>query len=238
MSDKFDAVPHMISIWRWDNEQKKKIETKYLPVAARIAWFRHDNPNGSIQTSFEIVGDYTLARAMIINEQGNMVANGSATVRPYSPDNKSPRDIEKAETAAIGRALAYAGFGTLEAGDELNDSEYLADAPKDVNPATGEIAPPANGNPRKMETRGEFITSYVDIAIDQKGQSYVIAESGRQRFYTWTRQPFRDAGIEVETWEKPGRYEFPPACIAWVENDNHMREIKTVELVPEMEEAS
>jgi hypothetical protein len=102
----------------------------YLPVAPRIAWFRDIVPSGRIDTDFKQVGEYIIAIAKVYNDNGNLIASGSAMVRPYSPDKgKTSRDIEKAETAAIGRALAVAGFGTMEAGDELNEDGYLADAP-------------------------------------------------------------------------------------------------------------
>lgn len=101
---------------------------KYLPVNARIAWFRDRNPAGGIQTSFEAVGDYVLARAHVVTAEGIIIASGSATVRPYA-QGKDPRDIEKAETAAIGRALAVAGYGTMEAGDDLDENNHLADSP-------------------------------------------------------------------------------------------------------------
>jgi hypothetical protein len=40
--------------------------------------------------------------------------------------------IEKAETGAIGRALALAGFGTQFLADELEEGDRLADAPTPV----------------------------------------------------------------------------------------------------------
>lgn len=102
----------------------------YLPVAARVAWFRDCHPGGCVDTDILMVGDMYLARARVIVD-GAIVATGHATLRDGKGQTWAGREIEKAETAAIGRALAVAGYGTLAAADELDDTDYLSDAPVD-----------------------------------------------------------------------------------------------------------
>lgn len=96
----------------------------YLPVSARIVWFREQHPSGSIQT--EIIADAAV-RATILNQDGIVLASGMATIRSGEGQKWAGRDLEKAETAAIGRAMAHAGFGTQFTGEDEGD--FLADSP-------------------------------------------------------------------------------------------------------------
>jgi hypothetical protein len=105
---------------RWE-----KTETDYLPVAARIAWFRKDHPYWSIVTRVEKWGDKAvIMKAIIKDMQGSVIA----TARKKETEVGFPDYIEKAETGAIGRALAMCGYGTLQA-PEFDEQNRLADAP-------------------------------------------------------------------------------------------------------------
>jgi hypothetical protein len=85
---------------------------QYLPVAARIAWFREDHPDWSITTGavMELTGDdYVTFRATIADNECRMIATAHKTEHEkHFADYR-----EKAETGAIGRALALCGYGTL-----------------------------------------------------------------------------------------------------------------------------
>ena len=105
---------------RWE-----KTETDYLPVAARIAWFRREHPLWSIITEVEQLADKAVVMKAIIKDmQGSVIA----TARKKETEVGFPDYIEKAETGAIGRALAMCGYGTLQA-PEFDEQERLADAP-------------------------------------------------------------------------------------------------------------
>jgi hypothetical protein len=111
---------------RWE-----KTETDYLPVAARIAWFRKDHPYWSIMTKVEKWGDKAVVMKAIIKDmQGSVIA----TARKKETEIGFPDYIEKAETGAIGRALAMCGYGTLQA-PEFDKQDRLADAPVAKNDA-------------------------------------------------------------------------------------------------------
>lgn len=101
---------------------------KYLPVNARLAWFRDQTPDGSIDNDIVMVGSLVLARSRVIVE-GIVIATGHATVRSGQGTTWAGREVEKAETAAMGRALAVAGFGTMNAGDDFEEGSNLADSP-------------------------------------------------------------------------------------------------------------
>jgi hypothetical protein len=62
--------------------------------------------------------------AIIKDASGRIIA----TARKRETENGFPDYIEKAETGAVGRALAMCGYGTLQA-PEFDEGERLADAP-------------------------------------------------------------------------------------------------------------
>lgn len=85
---------------------------QYLPVAARIAWFREDHLDWTIMTYAvpELSGaDYCTFAAEIQDSSGRLIAKAHKTEHEkHFADYR-----EKAETGAIGRALALCGYGTL-----------------------------------------------------------------------------------------------------------------------------
>lgn len=81
----------------------------YLQVMWRLVWFREEKPLWNIDTKLEKLGeDYAVFSAKIYDENGvqKSAGYGSESVKDF-------RDyIEKAETKAVGRALAMLGYGT------------------------------------------------------------------------------------------------------------------------------
>ena len=102
----------------------------YLPVAARIVAFREAHPTGVISTELVGMEPVVIVRASIHSADGVQLATGYGTAPLAGKGSYAGRGIEKAETAAIGRALAHAGFGTLYATDANDDDgDNLADSP-------------------------------------------------------------------------------------------------------------
>jgi len=103
----------------------EQVETDYLPVAPRIVWFRREHPDWSIITKVEeIANKGVVMKAIIRNSDRRIIA----TARKKETEIGFPDYIEKAETGAIGRALAMCGYGTLQA-PEFDEGERIVDSP-------------------------------------------------------------------------------------------------------------
>ena len=108
---------------------------QYLQVMWRLVWFREEKPLWSIDTKLEqLTENHAVFSAKISDENGIQKASGYG-----SEGVKDFRDfIEKAETKAIGRALAMLGYGTQFA-PELEEGERIVDSPVQKK----QIIPPA-----------------------------------------------------------------------------------------------
>lgn len=109
----------------------------YLQVMWRIVWFREQHPEWAIDT--EMVShenEAAVFRAKILDESGALRSSG------YGSESK--RDfgdyLEKAETKAVGRALAMLGFGTQFA-PELDEGERIVDSPVARQPVNANDLP-------------------------------------------------------------------------------------------------
>lgn len=122
--------PHKYMIRVKGNQQ-------YLPVAARLIWFRQERPQWGIETQplhLDVQEGVAVFQATIRDETGRVIAMATKmeTRRDFADF------VEKAETAAIGRALAMCGFGTqfapeLEEKTENGELRF-ADAPRQPMP--------------------------------------------------------------------------------------------------------
>ena len=100
----------------------------YLQVMWRLVWFRDEKPLWAIDTKLEQLSDkHAVFCAKIYDENGSLksAGYGSESINDF-------RDfIEKAETKAVGRALAMLGYGTQFA-PELDEGERIVDSPVEV----------------------------------------------------------------------------------------------------------
>lgn len=107
----------------------------YMQVAQRLVWFTEEAPRYTVETNFlKLTDEETVAhvKVVIMNEDGSVNRMAYATKRE---DKKAFADhTEKAETGAIGRALAILGFGTQFAIADLEEGDRLADSPVATNP--------------------------------------------------------------------------------------------------------
>lgn len=119
---------------------------KYIQVAHRLVWFREEYPNANIETEIVKIEDhFALFRATISQTYVETMPDGSQKTHYICLANAHGREdakhfpdfIEKAETKAIGRALALCGYGTQFA-PELEESHRVVDSPL---PTTSKNAP-------------------------------------------------------------------------------------------------
>lgn len=122
----------------------------YMDVAHRLLWLDHEHPQYTVDTTILHYGpDYAVVKAelCIYSHDGTLLRRAVAHGQAHSaamPKHISARYLEKAETAAVGRALQMLGLGTLN-GQEFDDTEHLADSPVE-RPTRGPITGPA-GDP-------------------------------------------------------------------------------------------
>ena len=105
---------------------------EYLTVAQRIRWFREENPLGRIDTDcITFTNSEAHFRAIISIKAADGTYIKLADANKYETKQGFPDYLEKAQTGAVGRALALCGYGTQFCADELEEGERLADSPVD-----------------------------------------------------------------------------------------------------------
>jgi hypothetical protein len=113
------------------------VESDYLDVKWRLVWLREVAPDAVVTTDcIERTDTFALFRAAVtLPTGGHATGWGSETKADFGDF------IEKAETKALGRALAALGFGTQHAA-ELDEGGSIADAPVEpkAKPATSAAA--------------------------------------------------------------------------------------------------
>ena len=120
----------------------------YLEVKYRIQWFRTEHPAGTIKTEhIELSADHAIFRATVFVEPdgGFATGYGSETKRDFGDF------IEKAETKAIGRALAALGYGTQFAPD-LEEGQRIVDSPVQRAPQASQRPQNAPREPAPSQT--------------------------------------------------------------------------------------
>lgn len=113
----------------------------YLLIAHRLLWLSEEVQNYDIDTNLLVLTDeQTVARATVtlFGSDGKVLRKATGTKRETKKDFSD--HTEKAETGAMGRALAMLGFGTQFAQQDLEEGDRLADAPLEA-PKKAKAAP-------------------------------------------------------------------------------------------------
>lgn len=96
----------------------------YLQPMYRIVWLREEHPLWTIHT--EIIShdkQSSLVYAKVLDETGRLISSA------HKEAGGEDFHLEKAETGAIGRALAHCGYGTAFAALELDEGSVVVDSP-------------------------------------------------------------------------------------------------------------
>lgn len=135
----------------------------YLEVKWRLLWLRTEHPNAVVET--ELARDDSVTA--VFKARVTLPEGGSATGWGSESTDDFGDYLEKAETKALGRALAALGFGTQFCQDfEFGASNgRVVDSPVDITTVRGSAARPRAG-------RGEPATERQIKAI------YAIGHAG------------------------------------------------------------
>jgi hypothetical protein len=88
---------------------------EYQTVALRVQKFREAHPDWELSTEIiEANEKFVIMQARIYNTDGKCIATGHAEEFRSASQINSTSALENAETSAIGRALAAAGWGGTE----------------------------------------------------------------------------------------------------------------------------
>jgi len=103
----------------------------YLDTAQRLVWFRTEYPPETCDLTTEIVsgldGQGPIVVKASVHFPDGVTVNAHGSAKGGGTQIWSGREVEKAETAAVGRLLARLGYGTQFAIDD--EEESLADSP-------------------------------------------------------------------------------------------------------------
>lgn len=133
----------------------------YLQVAHRLVWFHEEHPDWSIETQFiTLTEQYAAAKATIKDASGRVMstAHKTETVKDFPAGHG-----EKAETGAVGRALAMIGYGTQFAPD-LDEGERIVDSPIQRHPSAVVSAP-----------KKEILSG---VSCEACGQELILSKAG------------------------------------------------------------
>ena len=131
--DGFDPTRFMMKFTEVD-ENGQPSERMYLEVAYRKLWFRLKHPEGAIRKFIREVNDqFAIMEARVYldrkDPEESYIAN-AIVKRYFHPEDKlGDKYLEIAETAAVGRALADAGFGIQFTDSSENPESGVVDSP-------------------------------------------------------------------------------------------------------------
>lgn len=144
----------------------KTVSVDYLDVKWRIVWFRQEHPEGSIVT--ELLSQPGVSPAVVratVTLENGVTATG---LGQCGEDDWSDW-LEKAETRAIGRALALLGYGTqfCEEFDEI-----ISDSPVEDRGST-RYQPATSDAPMTVNQRNFILSLAREAGIDQSELEYM-----------------------------------------------------------------
>ena len=199
--DTFNPNEHLIQIKGKD----------YLPVAWRLVWLRATHPEASIETELvradergvTVRADVSWPELLPAGDEykTHIVHNTGYAMEPWDKPGRMGAALENAETSAIGRALAAAGFGTQFAPELDFDTagERVADSPQPPptrqRVTSGKYAHAANQSPESPRTMNP---ANMDEPATQP-QIKAIFAIGRKLdidVKPWVAEQFRGRGVD------------------------------------------
>ena len=138
-------------------EVNKKLETidvkgkAYVQVNERVKAFREICPSGCISTEIiSLDNGVVTMTAKITDENGMLLATGTAQEKETSSYINKTSFIENAETSAVGRALGFLGIGV---DGSMASAEEVANAIVNQNKGTQKTDQAKKEEPKKEEPK-------------------------------------------------------------------------------------
>jgi hypothetical protein len=194
----FDPKQHLIQLPRRVKDratgQYVTVHDDYLEVKWRLVWFRERCPHGSIRTealSLDWEQGVAIYKATVEDGDGGLATGTGTETRTRFEDF-----VEKAETRAVGRALAALGIGTQFVGAELSEGDHVADAPV-AQPNGYAVEPVRRPVPSPGDRNGQALPEAGRITRDQARELKKLAQT-TFGFAEGERQLRHDPGFEVD----------------------------------------
>lgn len=172
---------------------------EYLEVKFRLVWFREEHPDWSIETEFvSVTENSAFAKATVRDEKGRVIA----TSHKMESLLGFPDFAEKAETGAIGRALAIIGYGTQFCADDMAEGDRQVDdgVGRGRNPSEPVVPTVENGPVVAIELKER--DQKAEKKLRASGFTFDWPTSRWLRYYD-DRIDFDSLGFEYEVLEKP-----------------------------------
>jgi hypothetical protein len=141
---------------------------EYQTVALRVQKFRESHPDWELSTEIIKADDVVvIMQARIYNADGKCISTGHAEEFRTSSQINSTSALENAETSAIGRALAAAGWGGTEfasANEVQNAIHQQAPKKVQINTFVKKIEESENVEQLKANFKEAFSAAQSDAA--------------------------------------------------------------------------
>ena len=156
----------------------------YLDVKYRLLWFRLHRPAGKIKSEIIRLDDKSAVVSCTLyadrNDPADQYIAKACAQRFLSDEKYGDRYLEIAETAALGRVLAQAGYGTQFCGTADMLNSVIADAPVEVAGDTAEFTHPSPAPFGQTEPQSVSYGAYGTAQITEQPRAYRKAESMTQ----------------------------------------------------------
>lgn len=195
-------------IERYNKSKGKKEVKQYAEVPQRVKAFRMVYPGGGIRTELlQDTSERCTFRAEVYDEEGALLGSGTAFEEKKGTINTTSY-IENCETSAVGRALAFAGFGidtSIASAEELQAAhakqEEESKQKEEGNKSGKEFQKPnADGTPTQYHKKDGPITTEQLSAIGRLQDTPERVDYYRKALDYWNVTPEQltySQGIEV-----------------------------------------
>jgi len=143
---------------------------QYKTVAYRINEFRQDHPNWNIETEILSSADLIHVKATIYDEGGRQKATGHSEESRGDQNALRMGVLEVAETSAVGRALAFLGYG----GTEIASADEMQ--AKDIQLKQDKTVAWIKSHSECVRDNWDIISEIKDYLAESEGQDIMAAK--------------------------------------------------------------